>query len=359
MWFRKFFLVLLSFVFGGKIGWTQNLSTTNQTSVLFIGNSYTHMNDMPKLFESIATAKGQPVYVQKSTKSGASFREHTQRADLYKDIAKNQWDVVVLQGYSRELSLPYEVIDTATMPYVNQLIDTIRANNPCTKIYFYMTWGYAEGYLERPETDTYLKMTEQIAHGYQYMGQILGIPLVPAGRVWQDIRTQHPDIELYDADRAHPSKNGSYATACAFYAAIFDESPEGVFTGSVKGSNGTRIQKSAAKVVLADPQKYGLNKQTIRLKTVSHVNGDNHLYCSLLYQDVIKVQWDFGDGKSSTEMNPFHSYKRPGEYFVRAKVQTECGTRIIQRRIYFKPTIQPKPNDPVIMKAGNKPVKKI
>lgn len=356
---RRFLLLAVSFLFGTGNAISQDYKEGEYTSILFVGNSYTHMNDMPKMFENIAKAKGQKVYVEKSTKSGASFQEHTTRQDLYKAIESRKWDVVVLQGYSRELSFPYEVIDTATMPYVNKLVDTIRYNNPCTKIYFYMTWGYAEGFLEREETNTYTKMTERIADGYQYMGQIMNIPLVPVGKVWQDVRNQFPDIELYDKDRAHPSKNGSYATACTFYSALFDDSPQGVYTGTVSAGIGSRLQKAAAKIVLPDPQKYGLNKETIRLKTVTHVNGDNHLYCSLLFDTVEKVKWDFGDGKTSTDLNPFHSYKRPGEYFVKASIQTNCGERIIIRRVYFKPIIQPKPEESLQLKQGNKPVKKI
>jgi hypothetical protein len=48
-------------------------------NVLFIGNSYTHMNKMPSLFEKIAISKGIKVNVEMSAKSGHSFRMHSER----------------------------------------------------------------------------------------------------------------------------------------------------------------------------------------------------------------------------------------------------------------------------------------
>ena len=36
-------------------------------SILFLGNSFTHMNDMPAIFNKIAIAKGKSVHVSKNT----------------------------------------------------------------------------------------------------------------------------------------------------------------------------------------------------------------------------------------------------------------------------------------------------
>ena len=36
--------------------------------------------------------------------------------------------------------------------------------------------------------------------------------------------------------------------------------------------------------------------------------------------------WDFGDGESSSEENPTHSYAAPGDYMVRLRVDNDCGS---------------------------------
>ena len=39
-----------------------------------------------------------------------------------------------------------------------------------------------------------------------------------------------------------------------------------------------------------------------------------------------KYKWDFGDGTSSDQFEPFHSYLTPGQYTVGLSVSTNCGT---------------------------------
>lgn len=63
--------------------------------ILFIGNSYTHMNDMPLIFERIAKAAGKEVKVEKNTRSGASLRIHSEREDMYEAIKQEKWDWTV------------------------------------------------------------------------------------------------------------------------------------------------------------------------------------------------------------------------------------------------------------------------
>jgi PKD repeat protein len=35
--------------------------------------------------------------------------------------------------------------------------------------------------------------------------------------------------------------------------------------------------------------------------------------------------WDFGDGETSTEQNPFHAYKQPDHYVVVLEVEGPAG----------------------------------
>jgi len=37
--------------------------------------------------------------------------------------------------------------------------------------------------------------------------------------------------------------------------------------------------------------------------------------------------WDFGDGNTSTETNPLHSYAQSGTYTVCLELTTDCGTK--------------------------------
>jgi PKD repeat protein len=40
---------------------------------------------------------------------------------------------------------------------------------------------------------------------------------------------------------------------------------------------------------------------------------------------VTSWSWDFGDGETSTEQNPIHTYKRPGHFVVVLNVEGPAG----------------------------------
>ena len=49
-----------------------------------------------------------------------------------------------------------------------------------------------------------------------------------------------------------------------------------------------------------------------------------------------QFNWDFGDGNTSTIMNPVHIYYQPGEYNVKLTVTNGCGTRSDTKKIYVE-----------------------
>jgi hypothetical protein len=139
---------------------------SQQLNVLFIGNSYTHYNNMPKIFEHLAKSKGKNVYADSIAVSNSTLKLHTERASTYKKMKSRNWDVVFIQGFSRELAQDSAVIATETIPYARMLIDSVQKYSPCASIYFYMTWGYADGYSIEEYNNTYEKMQENVKRGY-------------------------------------------------------------------------------------------------------------------------------------------------------------------------------------------------
>ena len=136
--------------------------------VLFVGNSYTHYNNMPKLFEQMADSKGVRLEVLMDAKSSHTFEMHSKRPELYTNIRSKKWDYVVLQGFSRELAQDAATIDSNSIPYIKQLLDSIYANNRCTNVLLYQTWGYGGGYKDDSlNIDwTYQEMSDRVHQGY-------------------------------------------------------------------------------------------------------------------------------------------------------------------------------------------------
>lgn len=312
------------------------MAEPNPMNVLFIGNSYTHMHDMPKLFEKIAISKNVKINVEMSAKSSHTFQMHCNRPEMFEKINSKNWDYIVIQGFSRELMYDYTQIDTASIPYFNRILDSIYANNPCTNILLYMTWGYKNGSELLPETDSYLKMTERVANGYKYLSNIYNLPIVPVGDVWKFVREKYPNLNLYMPDDQHPTLTGSFLVACTFYSAIFKSSPLEGYSSSLDTKDADLIQRAAYEVVTNSIDTYKLRQNTLEVKYERTKSNAYFVFCKAYYPYAKSIRWDFGDGNYSWEKNVVYKYKKSGTYMLKLTVNDECGIREIYRRIYFK-----------------------
>jgi len=309
------------------------ISVAQPMNVLFVGNSFTHMNSMYRIFQNLANSKGKIITADTLATSGSNLLGHCNRECTYDKVKARDWDVVFIQGYSRELSHDSLRIAKETIPYAQQLIDSIKKYNPCINIYYYMTWGYEEGWLDSIPEDTYEMMQQRIQRGYLQLSRATGgYPIAPVGMVWQEIRKRYPDIGLYESDKAHPTNYGSFVAACTFYSTLFKESSiDGKAPKRVDLLDAKNIQQTAADYVLKNYSFYNLDtnqhiwtgkkpkidfqlkEKWLSVTTVNKTSGATKYY------------WDFGDGKTSTKKNPKHYYKQDGKYTVTLYVKANCN----------------------------------
>ena len=316
----------------------------NPMNVLFIGNSYTHYNSMPFIFQKIATSKNIKINVEMNAKSNHTFKMHSQRLDMYDVIRSKKWDYIVLQGFSRELKYNKEQIDTASLPYIKQILDSIYSRNSCTNVLLFMTWGYENGYteLDSSATSTYVEMRQSIENGYQYISNQFDIPIVPIGLVWNAFRQKYPNIKLYQDDQQHPTINGSYLCASTFYTSIFKGTAENSYIPKMDSLIAKKIQQFTFKEVMNSSDKFLLNSNTLkvyseRLKTKGHII---HGYSN--YPKADSLEWDLGNGIKSKSNNFSLTYKLSGTYLIKLTVFDKCGIRVIYRKFEFKPFVKPK-----------------
>jgi hypothetical protein len=86
-----------------------------------------------------------------------------------------------------------------------------------TKPVFFMSWAYQD----KPE------MTAQLAEAYTKAGNDNGALVIPAGLAFARSIAQKPEVNLYVADKRHPTLAGSYLAACTTYATLYKRSPVG------------------------------------------------------------------------------------------------------------------------------------
>jgi hypothetical protein len=316
-------LVLLSF-------WAFT-SLAQQTKVLFIGNSYTGVNDLPNMFKNLALSMGDSVTIDSNTPGGFTFNQHSVNATTLQKIQQGNWDFIILQGQSQEPAFPPSQVSTQTYPYAKKLDSLIQVYNPCAETVFYMTWGRKNGDASNcasyPVICTYEGMQQRLRESYLEMTQDNQATCAPVGVAWRTFRNLYPATELYQTDESHPLEEGTYLAACVFYSTIFRKSCQGAqYMGTgITNSDGFNLQTVASATVLdslENWQQYG-SLPAARFNFTQTANQVNFTNQSLR---ATQYSWNFGDGSAlSTQNNPQHTYTSTGQYIVTLTAQTACG----------------------------------
>lgn len=253
---RTFFIALL-------IACAMQVMAQEPKNVLFIGNSYTDVNNLPQLVQRVAESAGARLTYQSNTPGGCTFAQHCTNESM-RLIQQGGWDVVVLQEQSQLPSFPQSQVERECLPYAAQLVDSIYAHNPDGEAMFYMTWGRKEGDQQNapffPVLGTYEGMDSMLYERYLFMARANDASVCPVGRVWRYIRNDNPDLELYDRDGSHPSMAGSYAAACAFYTMIFHESPSRITYSADLEDECARYIRDVVRTVVYDTLTFWLRQ---------------------------------------------------------------------------------------------------
>lgn len=299
----------------------------DSASVLFIGNSYTGANNLPQMVHDLTVSLGDELHFDAQTPGGTTFEGHTNNAATFTKIQAQPWNYVVLQGQSQEPSFPDAQVNTASLPYVMELADSVYSNNACSQVLFYMTWGRENGDPQWAPISTFAGMNGRLRNAYLRFADSVSGSVSPVGSAWAYVRENHPTIDLYTGDGSHPNVNGSYLAACTFYASIFRKSPVGAtFTSSVTPANAAILQNAAALTVLDSLQHWSLRPAyelaladftfAVNQGAVNFTNDSEH---------TDTYSWDFGDGNTSTDENPTHNYASTGTFSVQLIADGPCG----------------------------------
>lgn len=341
-------LQMLAAVLGLLVSSPLLAQETSPTQVLFIGNSYTHYNNMPELFQKIAESRGENVIAEMDARSGHSFQMHSRRPELFEHIKARKWDYVVMQGFSREFSFSKDYMDTASVPYFEMILDSIYANNPCTKVLLYMTWGYRTGFAEREDIDSYEKMRTAVKSGYQYIANRYKLAIVPVGDVYEKIRTTGDGSLfhcLYQQDDQHPTITGSYAIANTFYSAIFRNTPLGGYHKGITKEDAEFIQRTSYDYVSAHMNENALDKEYFEIKYDWSDRG-NLIVRAQAHYSTSNVVWDFGDGTVVKSSVVEHEYNQVASYPISLAIQARCGSHSFMQAVNLEQLPQPAKDHP-------------
>jgi len=207
--------------------------------VLFVGNSQVYYNDLPRMVELLAAsapADRPRVTADRAVAGGASLESHWNKGDgkgtARARVAEGKWDFVVLQDIYTAQPDSFEKHARLFTALVRQhrgrvvLLATASVSN-----------RYPQGF--RDLHDTQAKAAAD-----------LKVPLAAAGKAWLTYWGAEPTADerlaLYDPDKAHPGKAGSYLYACTLYAALTGYTPVGL-TARVQKEGEDTVPPAAAR----------------------------------------------------------------------------------------------------------------
>ena len=223
--------------------------------VLFIGNSYTFYNDLPKTFAKLAQAGDKRVETGMVASGGWALSDHVNSAETLDQIKSSQWNFVVLQEQSL-VPASEERRATEMYPMVRTLVAKIKETG-ATPVLF-VTWAHRGGWRE-VGLPGYENMQLQINEGYIGIAEEINAPLAPVGFAWLKLWKQNPQISLWQADGSHPNEKGTYLAACVFFALLYRQSPESLsYTGNLSTDEAQILQKIAADTVLKESWRWNL-----------------------------------------------------------------------------------------------------
>lgn len=209
--------------------------------ILFIGNSFTKYTgntscNVAVILSELAKGTGKQAEVTALCHNAAHLSYYAFLSEGYKSyyqeasnaLMNSQWDYIILQDYSKN---GIQRAENEMFPAIRQLNNMVLKYQKNAKVLLYATHGYNDGtstvYHGKRTFLTTQQMQKGVAAAYDKIGKELNLTVVPVGMLFGHCNKVYPAVQLYSADRKHPSYAGYYLAACAFYYQIFQELPKG------------------------------------------------------------------------------------------------------------------------------------
>lgn len=172
--------------------------------VLFIGNSLTYANALPRTLSDIATSAGDTIRTAYVAYPDYALVDHTGQGDAAKAIALGGREYVVLQQGPSSVQVNRDTLIAATK-YFDGLIRA-KGGRPA----LYSVW---------PQS-IYVSTFARAIESYQLAAQAVNGVMLPVATAWLGAWAADSTLGLYSSDGLHPSALGTYIAAAVMYEKI-------------------------------------------------------------------------------------------------------------------------------------------
>ncbi len=252
-------LAILAFVSTGcGIFEADDDSDAEEYLVLFIGNSYLGWHDTPQIFLEMAEAAGKTIEVRNNVINGYSLEHLAEDFQTTMVIREAPWDFVVLQSAGLDVAYPDRTSAHGPSPQsipsvLEELRDIILENHSESQVLWMLPWAYEDGVTWTDgSTDDYAEMQLKIRDNAVVWADSLDLMLGPVGMAFYEILKDDPPLHfLHGTDQSHPNLRGTYLSAATFFAALFQESAEGIgYFSTLEEEEARMLQEVASRTVL-------------------------------------------------------------------------------------------------------------
>lgn len=209
--------------------------------ILFVGNSKTYINNIPKKVQELAKSGGYTkVSVKKVTQGGKTL---SYLANKYKGkIEKEAYDYVILQEQSDNYTNYNDFLGGA-----KQVSKLVRGKNEEVNIYVRQVWLYKNSGVQA-RTKVY-QNAEKVAEN-------INANLIYDGKAFDECRSKYESINLFKDDK-HQSEAGAYLSACSIYEAVFKESSVGLkYKSKLNADQAKKLQEIAHNIYKVESRQY-------------------------------------------------------------------------------------------------------
>lgn len=215
-------------------------------SILFIGNSFSYYNSLPKLIAYFARTSGSGnLIVEGVFRGGATLKMLWHEGRALKKIRGKNWDYVVLQERGRLGGIIKRGIVHVGRPqtfiaYATRFDKEIKKIGATTLLYCPPSFLG----VDLPQD------AEKLRVAYTTLARKLRITTIQSGAAFALSLKKRPNMNLYARDKHHPNPLGTYLIASLFYRKLFHKKARNLPLESYS-SRSERIPKNPKMVKLS------------------------------------------------------------------------------------------------------------
>lgn len=185
-------------------------SVPGGTRVLFIGNSLTYVNDVPRLVVDVARLAGDSLLATASVAfPDYALEDHWNEGTAPRALAEHRWEFVVMQQGPSSLPQNRAYLEEWTRRFA----PLVRAAGATPVLY--QVWPQWSRRFDAP--NAFL--------AYANAAAAVGGRLAPVGAAWDSALTTIDPAALYSGDGLHAAPLGSWMAAVVIYATLRDIDP--------------------------------------------------------------------------------------------------------------------------------------